>query len=134
MGNETIQIGALASEIGSILSMYSNNVSNETEKWLKETADRTAKRVQENAKTAGFKANPKYVEGWTKKKVNGKWIVYQKNQPGMAHLLEHGHVVIIRGEARGRTRAFPHIKPAEEQIANDIKELEEMLSKVGVKK
>ena len=34
MANDVINVSAFASELGSILSMYSNNVTEATEKWL----------------------------------------------------------------------------------------------------
>lgn len=127
MGN-SIDISSLSSEIGSVLSMYSKDVTNETEKWLKETAKKTSKTVKKNASKAGFKVDPKYVNGWTYKKVNGHWVVYNKDKPGLAHLLEKGHSIVVHGKATGKkTRAFPHIKPAEEEIQNLVSDLERSL-------
>lgn len=128
MPNNVIDVSSLSSEIGSILSMYSNNVTEATEKWLKETAEQTAKNVKANAKSAGFKGAKEYISGWKTKKVNGHWVVYNAKKPGLAHLLEHGHEIVVHGVSTGkRSKAYPHIKKAEEQINELIKELEKNL-------
>lgn len=122
--SNSIDVSQLSTEIGSILSMYSNNVSEATEQWLKDTAQKTAKNVQKNASSAGFKGGKKYIKGWTYKKKDGKYVVYNKNAPGLAHLLENGHQIVVHGVATGkRTRAFKHIKPAEEEINQMINDL-----------
>ena len=36
----------------------------------------------------------------------------------VTHLLEHGHVLKIRGKVVGMTRAFPHFAPAEKSAAD----------------
>lgn len=127
-----VNLSGLATEIGSIISMYSKNVTDETEQWLKTTAKETVENVKKNAQSAGFKTDAKYIDGWTSKKVNGIYTVYNKNKPGMVHLLENGHEIVVHGISTGKkTRAFPHVKPAEEQIQEMVNELERALE--GIK-
>lgn len=42
-------------------------------------------------------------------------VIYNKKQPGLAHLLEHGHAKV----GGGRTRALEHVLPVEEQLAGE---------------
>lgn len=128
--SNVVDVSGFASELGTILSRYSSSVAIETEVWLADTAKKTAKRVKANARSAGFKNDPKYANGWVAKKVGGRWVVFNKNKPGLAHLLENGHDVIQGGVKVGRSRAFPHIAPAADEIGADIKELEERLAKI----
>lgn len=107
---------------------------------LQEYADLTAEDMKAAVKKAGNKAKSdiqtaapvksgKYKKSWavktTKENANVMEVtVYSKNRYQLAHLLEFGHAK--RGG--GRTRAFPHIAPAEEAAAELLeKEVEKAL-------
>lgn len=132
MANNIIDISGLSTEIGSILSQYSNTVYDETEKWLKKTAKQTAEDVKAKARQAGFEGGEDYIEGWTYRKKDGKYVVHNKKRPGMAHLLENGHDIVVHGIATGkRTRAFPHISEAEKEMQKYVDDLVKSLG--GIK-
>ena len=71
----------------------------------------------------------KYKKSWTVKTTKEtsnamEVVVHSRNRYQLAHLLEFGHAK--RGG--GRTRAFPHIAPAEAKAAEMLeKEIEEAL-------
>ena len=59
-----------------------------------------------------------YASGWTSKMEEGEdgtasVIVYNSKKPWLTHLLENGHLIKKTG---GRTKAFPHIYPAQENM------------------
>ena len=96
---------------------------------LQEYADLATEDMKAAVKKAGNKAKSdvqagapvrtgKYKKGWavktTKENANAMEVtVHSKNRYQLAHLLEFGHAK--RGG--GRTRAFPHIAPAEAAAA-----------------
>lgn len=100
---------------------------------LQEYADLAAEDMKAAVKKAGRKAKSdvqagapvdtgKYKKSWTvkttKENANAMEVtVHSKNRYQLAHLLEFGHAK--RGG--GRTRAFPHIAPAEEAAAELLK-------------
>ena len=56
------------------------------------------------------KRTGKYSKGWRKKRVrNGVWVVYSFKYGSLTHLLEFGHIK----RNGGRTKAYPHLRPAE---------------------
>lgn len=74
---------------------------------------KAAKKTKELLKGAPVNGT-RYNSGWKIKKGKTEATVYQASQPGLTHLLENGHDIVINGQKVGRARAIPHIKPAEE--------------------
>lgn len=77
-----------------------------------------------------------YHKGWktktTQTRTGAETVIYQGDLPGLAHLLEFGHPIVSGGRTVGQARAFPHIKPAEEEvIAAYEKELRKVLENDG---
>lgn len=131
MPSNVVDVSSFSSELGTILSRYSKDISNETELWLKNTAQKTARNVKRFSMSAGFKPDAKYANGWVAKKVDGKWVVHNKSKPYLAHLLENGHDIVRNGVKVGESPAFPHISTAEKEIEGMIQELEKNLG--GIK-
>lgn len=115
-----IQIDELANTVIEELKGYSSEVAEETKKAVKETAKECLSDVKSNSPVRK-KHGGKYKKGW-KVKVNydgpddTRVTVYNKTDYQLTHLLEKGHAK--RGG--GRTRAFPHIKPAEEKAEEKL--------------
>lgn len=67
-----------------------------------------------------------YSRGWTARTMfNGerdiRIRIYNKDYPGLTHLLENGHGIIDKnGKVHGRTQGFPHIRPAEQEAIDGI--------------
>lgn len=74
---------------------------------------KAAKKTKELLKGAPVNGT-RYNSGWKIKKGKTEATVYQASQPGLTHLLENGHDIVVNGQKVGRARAIPHIKPAEE--------------------
>lgn len=63
-----------------------------------------------------------YAKGWSMRTNEYGVTIYNRKQPGLTFLLEFGHDVIRDGRKVGRTKAHPHIKPAEEKAIIDFEE------------
>lgn len=74
-----------------------------------------------------------YAKGWSMRATEYGITIYNKSMPGLTFLLEFGHDVVVNGRKVGRTRAFPHIKPAEEQGIEEFEEaiIREMERRLG---
>ena len=102
---------------------------------LEEYAQLAADDMKKAVKKAGSQARNApvktgaYAKSWaaktSKETANAmEIVVYSRNRYQLAHLLEFGHA-LRRG---GRTRAFPHIAPAEERAAQTLeREVEKAL-------
>ena len=98
----------LLDETTAILSTASDNASKEAVKALRK------KKFKRTSVTG-------YSKGWNRKKwSSGRYTVYNKTHPWLAHLLENGHVLVAHGETVGYYEGEPHIRPVAEKIAKDM--------------
>lgn len=105
----------LAAEIAKALAEYSEEVVEEVDKAAEETTAETVKFLRETSP----KRKGKYAKSWRKKQLkNGRWVVYNVKHYRLTHLLERGHTL----RNGGRTKAMPHIAPAEEYAVNKFEE------------
>lgn len=108
----------LSADIEQILNDYGNGVLNGVDGALKQLANKGRNAVRKNARAVTSKKRRKYSNGWMYKLVDtsNRWaaeaVIYNKKQPGLGHLLEHGHAKVNGG----RTRALEHVLPVEEQL------------------
>jgi hypothetical protein len=83
--------------------------------------EETAKELVQDLKLISPESSGDYKKGWKIKRERKKYIVYNKTNYQLTHLLEHGHAK--RGG--GRVQAQIHIKPAEDRaIANYVEKVE----------
>jgi len=104
----------IAKEIASALSEYTDEVTEGLEEAKKEVAKATVKKL----KVTSPKFTGDYARGWRVKKVGSNYVVHNKTDYQLTHLLEHGHVL----REGGRAEAIPHIRPAEEEAINEYVE------------
>lgn len=111
----------LSAEIDKILDDYGKGVLNGVDEALKQLANKGRNAVRKNARAVTSKKRRKYSNGWMYQMQTGsnRWaasaVIYNKKQPGLAHLLEHGHAKV----GGGRTRTLEHILPVEEQLSEE---------------
>lgn len=86
-----------------------------------ETGLKVKKDLKARSRAYGWK---NYAKGWSMRTDETGITIYNKLMPGLTFLLEFGHDVIRKGVKVGRTKAYPHIKPAE---ATGIAEFEEAI-------
>ena len=111
----------LHDDIMKILEEYSDEVDRASEECVK--------KVSQKGATALRRVSPKksgtYAKGWTykveRRRLYAAAVIYNKNRPGLAHLLEYGHV-ISNGTRRvyGDVPAHVHIQPIEEQLISEF--------------
>ena len=108
---------SIEAQLMEILNGYAIETKEILNEDLKKAAQTARKEIRQNAP----QQSGKYKKGWTYKKTENGYIVYNASQPWKTHLLENGHAK--RGG--GRVRAIKHIKPAAEksitQLLKDLK-------------
>lgn len=124
MGN-TIKIDQLATEVMKGLTEYADMAADDMKAAVKKAGTSVKKDIQSSAP----KNTGKYGKSWTTKTTKEtsnsmEVTVYSPSKYQLAHLLEFGHAK--RGG--GRTKAQPHIAPAEERGVETLeKEIEKAL-------
>lgn len=116
-----VSINGLTDAVMEELTEY-NRLAEET---MKKAVTKAGQTVRKEIQSGAPVKSGKYAKSWRTKKTKEssralEVTVYSPSRYMLAHLLEHGHAK--RGG--GRTRAFPHIAPAEEagekQLEADI--------------
>lgn len=120
--SEKTKVDKMAVLIAKSLEEYKDVAISEVKKIAKSVAKDVKKDIQEHAP----KKTGRYKKSWTVKTVTDsalaiELVVHSKDRYMLTHLLENGHAL----RNGGRTRAFPHIKPAEERgiqkLEDDVK-------------
>ena len=111
MSSSKVSIDGMADAIMKELTDYADATADD----VKNAVKNAAKTVKHKIQTGAPVRSGKYKKSWatkntTESATNLEITVYSRNRYQLAHLLEHGHAK--RGG--GRTRAIPHIAPAEE--------------------
>lgn len=118
----------LASEIQKILDEYGETVMHDMEEVTKAVAKKGVQALRNSARSS-FGGTGEYAKGWTSKIESGrlgtKAILHNAGQPGLPHLLEHGHA----NRGGGRTPGRVHIAPIEQELIETFeKQMEAKLS------
>lgn len=120
-----VKTSGLADAVMEELNAYAKTTTEGMNQAVTKAATTTKKEIKAHAP----KKHGDYQKSWTQKKTSEsshalQVTVYSRNRYQLAHLLEHGHAK----RNGGRTRAIPHIAPAEtigeEQL---MKEIERMI-------
>lgn len=97
-----------------ILQDYEDDVARYTQEAVKQVVKKGAQQVK--AASGIFGGSGRYSRGWTSQVEDGRLssqgAVYNRDVPGLPHLLEHGHAK--RGG--GRTSGREHIAPVEQEM------------------
>lgn len=107
-----VQVDKLGDAIGEQLIEYVNHTSEEIKKIVLDVADDVKKDIQATAPIR----KGKYVKSWGVKKVKENSnsinvVVHSEKHYQLTHLLEFGHAL----RNGGRSKAIPHIAPAEQR-------------------
>lgn len=110
----------LSNPLIEICDEYTGEVREAMEEAAKEAAKETVKYLRANSPKSDGKKGGSYRRGWawkTSRTRNGvAFIVHNKTDYQLTHLLEKGHRIFINGKYIGRsTNPIPHIAPAEQK-------------------
>lgn len=126
----SIKVGELDEAIMRELQAYSNGIAVEVDN----AAKRNAKKLMKKIMAGSPKKTGKYSKGWRVKEISSKlgaskYVVHNKTDYQLTHLLENGHA--LHGGTQ-RVEAQPHIGPARDEIEKVfIEDIEEAVKKVG---
>lgn len=126
----TVNIEGLSNAIMSELNIMEKNVKVGINKASKNAAAAGAKELRNTSPVRSDGYNRKYPPGsyaksWTNK-VTGTNLgieqrtIYNAKHYQIAHLLEHGHVIVSNGKRYGMSRAIPHISTVDESVAEQF--------------
>jgi hypothetical protein len=112
-----ISVDQLANEIAKGLAEYTKDII----EGIDDASERIVKNAVKELKAESPKKTGEYAKGWAKKTEKkfgetNSHIIYNKNKPGLAHLLEYGHAKRGGGRVQGKS----HIRPVEEQVINEF--------------
>jgi len=107
----TVSVDEMADAISEILEEYSDLATD----GMKSAVQKSAKFVKEEISANAPVRTGAYAKSWASKKTEEtstsvQYTVHSRNRYQLAHLLENGHAL----RSGGRTKAQPHIAPAEE--------------------
>lgn len=107
-------------EMNKLMKEYEDQV----EKLSEQEFEAVAKNTMQELKNTSPKKTGDYARGWAVKKEQGvgkmNFIVYNRTDYQLTHLLENGHVIRNKKGTYGRTNAIPHIAPAAEKAEQDL--------------
>ncbi len=112
MASNRVTINEMASAVMESLTEYADLAADE----MKKAVQTAGKTVKKEIEATAPKDTGAYAKSWAVKKVKEtsqsmEVVVYSKTKYQLAHLLEHGHAL----RNGGRSKAYPHIAPAEEK-------------------
>lgn len=118
-------MATVEAQIMDILNEYDEELGDEVHETFKAIGKETAIELKDKSRQLfHHQARKHYADGWTSK-ISGKGMesvvtIYNRLKPGLTHLLENGHMILVNGINHGRSRAFKHIEPAEKQATNEL--------------
>lgn len=124
MSGRRVRIDGLADAVMEELNNYADTTTTGVKTAVKKAANTVKKDIGESAPAK----SGRYAKSWRSKATKEsstalEMTVYSPTRYMLAHLLEHGHAL----RNGGRTRAIPHIGPAEEhgekQLTEDIERM-----------
>lgn len=116
----------MASEIGTELNKIMKQYEKEVEDLSSDVFQSVAKGTVQELKNTSPKLTGDYAKGWAVKQEKGvgkmNFIVHNRTDYQLTHLLENGHVIRNKKGTYGRTAAIPHIAPAADKAADELVE------------
>lgn len=121
-----VTLNNLDKEIRKILDEYGGEVEKNLESIVTRIGQTGAQTLRNESKKK-FKSSKKhkqrYSQTWTykanKQRLYTVGTIYNR-QPGLPHLLEHGHALVAGGRRMGRVEGKIHIAPVEQRLIQEF--------------
>jgi hypothetical protein len=113
-----VKIGRLADEITSQLRKYSQIVTDDVEQIMDDVSKEAVSQLKAKIRDVELVQTGDYMRGWTRKRVPNGWVIHNKTDYQLAHLLEYGHAMVNGGRVPGT----PHIRPVEEWLEKEFED------------
>lgn len=124
--------GTVSEQMQRLLDEYTEEAIEASDKAIKGVADEAADKLRDTSprRTKGKTAGD-YAKGWAvtvlkKGKFKGifartgQYVVHNKTNYHLTHLLEYGHLIVNAKGTYGRTRPIEHIAPVEDWAADEV--------------
>lgn len=115
--NKKATAANFADQVAKILDEYGDDVRDNVEEITKAVSKKAVKELK--GASGIFGGSGKYASGWTvtneKTRLGFTAVIHHKTQPGLPHLLEHGHILVSNGRRAGRVAGREHIAPVEQK-------------------
>jgi hypothetical protein len=112
-------IDKFSEAISDMLAEYGDELRENISEAVKTVSKKGAQAVKQSARQT-FGGSGAYAKGWTSRAETGRFsaqgFIYNKDLPGLPHLLEHGHAKRNGGRVPGRE----HIAPVESEIVKEF--------------
>ena len=109
----------MASTFAQLLAEYGDNATKAISLAVEDEANDIRKKIRQDAGSAGIKGK-RYKGGWQIKAAGAQCTIYNGTTPGLVHLLEKGHNVVVKGKSYGRASAYSHVAPATDGMDQDL--------------
>ena len=117
-----VRINDLSREIANSLATYTADVREEVTKATDDVTKEGVKRIKQNVIAAKFVLTGDYEKGWGRVKTDKGYVIRNKTDYQLTHLLEIGHAKRGGGRVGGKA----HIRPVEDWA---VKEYERRVEK-----
>ena len=115
------ELANLSTVIGQGLGLTNGSLVNEIDQSAKKTIRKGARLLRNNSP----ERTGDYRKGWTTRKVGNRWVLFNRTDYQLTHLLENGHA---GKDGNPPINAIPHIRPVEEIVIDEyISEIERIL-------
>lgn len=125
-----VTLDSFDAEIKKILDEYGDEVLSNLDEITKRIGQKGAQLLK-NESSSNFGGSGKYAKGWTYQVQQGRLyttVTIYNRTPGLPHLLEHGHAVVVGGRKYADYSGKVHIQPVETELINDYER--EVVSKL----